>query len=282
MSPTPHRFPISPAAARALARMTVTAGQAIRDERLRRRWTLRELAGRVGVSTAHLQQLEAGAGVSLETYARVATGLDLWPELTASDPRRRKAAQARDVDPVHAAMGELEVGRLREHGFPVAIDEPYQHYQFAGRADVVAWDLATLALLHIENRTRFPDIQDALGSYAAKRSYLGGVLAERLSIPGGRWRSESHVIAALWSAEVLHALRVRTETFKAACPDPAASLRDAWWAGVPPARPGRTSSLVLVDPAPGLSDARRFAELSALSRLRPRYRGYADAVPRLR
>jgi hypothetical protein len=133
-----------------------------------------------------VQELESGAPVSLETYARVTTALDLWPELLASDPRQRQRARGNDQDFVHAAMGELLAGRLRAHGFGVAMDEPYQHY-FAGRADVVAWDLEHRALLHIENRTAFPNVQEALGSYSAKPSYLGGVLAERLSIEGRRW-----------------------------------------------------------------------------------------------
>lgn len=280
MSPTPHRFPIAPVAAKALTRMSVTAGQAVRDERLRRHWTLRELAHRAGVSSAQLQNLESGAAVSLETYARVATSLDLWPELTATDPRKRRPGHGGEQDFVHAAMGELEVSRLRTHGFGVAIDEPYQHYQFAGRADVVAWDAEASALLHLENRTRFPDIQGALGSYAAKRSYLADVLAERLKITSGRWRSVTHVIVALWSAEVLHDLRLRTETFNAACPDPAADFHQ-WWAGRSPSGVRVTSSLVLLDPSPDISDARRFSELVHARRVRPRYRGYADAVARL-
>ena len=271
---------MSPAAAKALTRMSATAGQAVRDERLRRHLTLRELASRAGVSAAQLQKLESGAMVSLETYARVATGLDFWPELSASDPRKRPAAHVREQDLVHAAMGELEVGRLRRYGFGVAIDEPYQHYQFAGRADVVAWDPATRALLHIENRTRFPDVQGALGSYAAKRSYLADVLADRLEVAGGRWRSVTHVVVALWSAEVLHVLRLRTESFNAACPDPGTGFC-AWWAGDQPAGPVISSSLVLLDPGPDIPEARRIAELADLPRIRPRYRGYADAVARL-
>ncbi len=30
-----------------------------------------------------------------------------------------------------------------------------------------------------------------------------------------RWLAESHVIAAVWSAEVLHAIRMRRESFRA-------------------------------------------------------------------
>lgn len=165
MSPRSHRVPISDPAAWALARLGSTIGQAVHDKRVRRHWTLGQLADRAGVSTSHLQVLESGEPVSLETYARVTTALDLRPELLALDPRQRQRGGHANQDFVHAAMGELEAGRPRGFGFGVAMDEPYQHYQFAGRADVVAWDLERRALLHIENRTAFPNVQEALGSY---------------------------------------------------------------------------------------------------------------------
>lgn len=233
------------------------------------------------MSTAHLQDLESGAPVSLETYARVTTALELWPELLATDARQRQRARSQEQDFVHAAMGELEAGRLRSNCFGVAMDEPYQHYQFAGRADVVAWDLEHRALLHVENCTAFPNLQEALGSYSAKRSYLDAVLAERLAIEGRRWLSVSHVIVALWSTEVLHTLRLRTESFRAACPDSPAPFF-AWWAGAVPNSGRATSSLVLLDPAPDLPDRRRFASLEDVGRVRPRYRDYADAVERVK
>lgn len=219
--------------------------------------------------------------VSMEAYARVTTALDLWPELLASDPRQRQRANVQDQDFVHAAMGELQAGRLRASGFTVAMDEPYQHYQFAGRADVVALDPERPALLHIENRTAFPNVQEALGSYSAKRSYLADVLAERLAISGGRWLSVSHVIVALWSAEVLHVLRLRTESFRAACPDPATDFQ-GWWTGVAPTKSGATSSLVVLDPSSDVGDDRRLATLDEALRVRPRYRDYADAVAQLK
>jgi len=176
-------------------------------------------------------------------------------------------------------MGELEAGRLRAHGFRVAIDEPYQHYQFAGRADVVAWDVERRALLHIENRTRFPNLQEAAGSFNAKRSYLADELAERWRLPRG-WARVDHVIVALWSAEVLHAVRIRTETFRAMCPDDAASFQ-RWWSGTPRER-GISSSFVLCDPSPQVRERYRFATLDDALRIKPRYRDYAEAAARLR
>ena len=254
--------------------MAATAGDDIREARTRRRWTLRELAARAGVSAAATQALEAGRPASLETYARIFTVLGLQPELHGVDPRRR-GGERRDEDPVHSAMGELEAGHLRRLGFRVSLDEPYQHYQFAGRADLMAWDLDRRAMLHLENRTRFPNLQDAFGSYNAKRTYLGRVVAERFGIGPRGWASVTHAFVALWSAEVLHALRLRSQSFAAVCPDPADDFA-AWWAGSPPSS-GITSTLIVLDPG-ATGRQRSWVDLPAALLARPRYRGYADAA----
>ena len=262
--------------------MAVAAGQAVREERLRRGLTLEEVARHAGISRAHVQDVEAGAPASLEAYARIALALGLRPDLLLGDPRRLGRRDRGGEDLVHAAMGELEVRRLRPAGCRVAIDEPYQHFQFAGRADVVAWDPAQRWLLHIENRTRFPNVQEAIGSYGAKRAYLADALAARWGIVGG-WRSVTHVIVALWSSEVLHVLRLRSETFRAVCPD----LPDAfaaWWRAPSvglAVGAGTTSTLVVLDPLPGTAERHRWLGFEAALRGRPRLRGYADAASQL-
>lgn len=215
--------------------------------------------------------------VSLETYARVHAALDLPFELAAEAQRR--PSQRREQDVVHAAMGELEARHLRSKGLGVAMDEPYQHYQFAGRADVVAWNVEARALLHLENRTQFPNVQEALGSFTTKRAYLGNVLAERLNLHGGRWASETHVVVALWSSEVLRVLRRRETTFRVACPDPR-ELFDRWWEGDVRDLRGKTTALVLMDPAAGIRERARFGGLGRLQ-ARPRYRDYREAASRL-
>jgi hypothetical protein len=200
-------------------------------------------------------------------------GLRLEAELV--DPRKRASSLvvARYQDPVHAAMGEFEAGHLRPLGHRIAIDEPYQHYQFAGRADLVAWDAEARAMLHLENRTRLPNIQDMAGPFNSKRAYLGQIMAERTGVRG--WTSETHVIMALWSAEVLHALRLRTESFRSICPDSSEPF-GAWWAGRPPAS-GRASTLVVVDPL-AAGRQRQFVGLDDALTARPRYSGYAHAA----
>jgi transcriptional regulator with XRE-family HTH domain len=246
-------------------------GVLIGERRRERRWTLRDLADRSGVSITRLHDIEHGRSASLVTYAAIAAALHLELQLDLADPRRR-LAQVRNEDPVHAAMGEAIAERMAANGFVVAIDEPYQHFQFAGRADVLAWDVDVRHLLHVENRTRFPNIQDAIGSYNAKRRYLPGVIAERLGRRGG-FESVTNVIAGLWSSEVIHAVRLHAATFDAVCPDPADGFA-AWWGGHMPAA-GVTSTIVVLDPGRLMTRQRRWAPIGPATR--PRHRGYAAA-----
>jgi transcriptional regulator with XRE-family HTH domain len=258
-------------------RLAAHAGMIVADSRRARGWSLRELATRAGISVARVHSIEHGQRASLEGYAALALALDLEPRLDLLDPRK-KAPTTRAEDPVHAAMGERIARRLASLGFTVAIDEPYQHYQFAGRADVLAWDLSRRALLHVENRTRFPNLQDAFGSYNAKRTYLPRVLAERVGVRG--WASVTNVIAGLWSSEVVHIARIRAATLDAVCPDGIAAF-EGWWNGAPPASGPPTSTFLLLDPvAPESGRRPTFVGLGPV--VRPRYSGYADAVQALR
>jgi len=275
---SPRRVsPESPERVRsAVNRIAVAAGNAVHDERVRRRWTLRELAAKAGLSLGAVHGLESGRSASLEAYARLADVLGLTLELDLADPLRRVYSSTYQQDAVHLAMGEFEARHLRGVGFEVGIDEPFQHYQFAGRADVMAWSLTEPALLHIENRTRFPNIQAAAGSYNAKRAYLPAVLARRLGI--SRWQSVTHVMACLWSAEVLHVLRLRAETFRALCPADAEAF-EGWLAGTP-SKHGTYSTLVVVDPL-ATGRQRLFIGFEDALTARPRHAGYAAAAARL-
>jgi transcriptional regulator with XRE-family HTH domain len=251
-------------------------GDQVRSERFRRQIRQATLADTAGISRPLLVWVEAGNVPSLETCARLANALGLRLEVDLVDPRRKTAT--RSEDPVHAAMGEWLVRLLRPHRYVVALDEPYQHYQFAGRADVLSWQLEPPALLHVENRTRFPNLQETFGGYNAKRNYVPGVVAQRLGLRHG-FRSVTNVMVALRSAEAIHDLRLRTASFAAVCPDPINAFVD-WLSGSPPA--SRVHSvLAIVDPlAQGRS--RAIVGLEGVRSIRPRYRGYADAAEALR
>jgi hypothetical protein len=219
------------------------------------------------------QRIEAGEVAALESYARVAAALGMRPSLGLEDPRGRSAVQVaqRDAeDFVHAAMGEVEARALAGPGRTIAIDEPYQHYQFAGRADVLAWDDEI-------SPHREPDLfpnPEAVGAYNAKRRYLAGALAERLDLGRG-WRSVTHVMACLWSSEVLHVLRLRR-----ARRGPVPGSGDAFEAWLAYDRPpeGTTSTLMLLDLAVAFDRDAERSPRSSSGLARPRHRGYADAA----
>lgn len=260
-------------------RLLVEIGSAVREERKRRGLTLRALASLAGLDGSTVHYVETGRSASLESWVRLSRALRLRVEVRLLDPRRRELGHTRAEDPVHASLGEIEVVRLRAMGFEVAIDEPFQHYQFAGRADVVAWSRERAALLHIENRTQFPNLQEAFGSFNAKKAYLGPELATRAGVP--RWLSETHVMVALWSAEVLHEIRLHRASFESVARD-SESWFAAWWRGEPRLA-GRRSILVVFDPLEwGRRDRRRWIDLDSLAPAKPRYAGYAEALTALR
>ncbi|MEA2026569.1 MAG: hypothetical protein U9O18_07745, partial [Chloroflexota bacterium] len=89
----------------------------------------------------------------------------------------------------------------------------------------------------------------------------------------------AHVMIGLWSAEVIHSVRIRAATFRALCPDPDDGLA-AWLRGDPPTI-GRSSSFVLLDP---FAHGRQTSTVNlqhALSGAKPRIRGYREAAERL-
>jgi hypothetical protein len=176
-------------------------------------------------------------------------------------------------------MGELEVAELTARGHRARLDEPWQHYHFAGRADVISWDTDVSAFLHIENRTQYPDLQDAFGSFNNKQRYLVEELWRQLGFERPP-RTQLHVMVALWSSEVLRVLRQKPSSFRATFPDPPDAFL-AWLQGTPPVGL-RATSFVLFDPL-ATGKQRRFLGLEeALAGARPRVRGYAEAAELLR
>jgi transcriptional regulator with XRE-family HTH domain len=252
----------------------IAFGLQVHDTRQARRWSVEELSRRAGLSSGFVYMIEAGRSGSVEAAARIARAFGWRTQLQLSDPRRQDRPPTElSEDPVHSAMGELEAAHLRALTFPVGIDEPYQHYQFAGRADVIAWNLESAAFLHLENRTRFPNLQDMAGAFNSKRAYLGASIAQRVGVQ--RWRSETHVMVGLWSAEILHSLRLRTESFRSICPDAPRAFA-AWWQGEPPTS-GAWSELVVLDPL-ATDRQRTWIGLDDALSARPRHRGYAEVA----
>lgn len=104
------------------------------------------------------------------------------------------------------------------------------------------------------------------------------MLAQRLGLRRG-FDSVTNVMAVLWSAEVLHDLRIRTASFRAVCPDSIDSLT-AWLEGDPPSQ-GTHTVLAILDPT-ARGRSRTVVGFEAATAARVRFRGYADAVKTLR
>lgn len=276
-----------------VGRVASLLGTTIREERRRRGMTLSDVAQRAQVAVASVHRVEAGAHGSLEMYVRLADALDKVLDVdlvrkaagtdTSSEADEPATAglfvRTDGTDIVHAAMGEQEATVIGAHGVRVGVDEPWQHYRFSGRADVIGWHVRQRALLHIENKTRIPDVQDAIGRFNSTRTYLAGAVWERLAMDGPPL-VETHVLVALWSSEMVDVLRRHPGTFSAAFPSSPDAFHEWWSGGVP--RRGVTTSLVLLDPFAAGADP-RFASLEeALRGLRARVSGYAAAAEQVR
>jgi len=86
-------------------------------------------------------------------------------------------------------------------------------------------------------------------------------------------------MVGLWSAEVIHSVRLRAATFRALFPDPDDGLA-AWLRGEPPTT-GRSSSFVLLDPFAHGRQVRTIGLERVLAGAKPRIRGYGEAAHRL-
>ena len=257
------RFPrVAPAPPAVLARLSAIAasiGAQVRDGRQRRRWTTERLAREAGVSRTLVYLVERGEPTTLETYARLGVALGLRLEAALDDPRSR-ARPGRAEDPVHAAIVEMLAARYAAQGRHVAADEPFQYFQFAGRADVTVVDPTGPDLLHHEVKTAILNVGELAGAWNVKRRYLAATLAERHGARGG-FRSVTHVLTIAWTADCLHVLRLREATIRPSDrtrrkrspdggtgrdPKPPGLRRPSWsstrWSG-PGRRPGRRSTI---------------------------------------
>jgi transcriptional regulator with XRE-family HTH domain len=278
MSRFPRAGSAPPAVAARLSAVAAGLGAQAREARLRRRWTTERLAAEAGVSRTLVYLVERGERTTIETYARLGAALGLRLEASLDDPRRH-ARPPRAEDPVHAAIVELLAARYAAQGRLVTADEPFQHYHFAGRADLAVIDPAGPDLLHHEVKTAIPNVGELAGAWNVKRQYLALASAGRHAGPNG-FRSVTHVLTVAWTAECLRVLRLREASIRSLGPDDPAAFA-AWWQGGVPATSGVTATAVLLDPIER-PRAAPWVGLDALSVARPRHAGYAELLGALR
>ncbi|MBA2488766.1 MAG: helix-turn-helix domain-containing protein, partial [Chloroflexi bacterium] len=105
MSPRSILTPAPPRVRQLTNRLSSDLGREVHDLRVRRGWTLAQLAEKAGVSRSMVQGVEAGEPSSVAGYVRLAMALGLTPRFTLLP--ETAARTHRDADPVHAAMGEV-------------------------------------------------------------------------------------------------------------------------------------------------------------------------------
>jgi hypothetical protein len=118
-------------------------------------------------------------------------------------------------------------------------------------------------------------VQDALGSFAAKRAYLGAELAARLGVRS--WLSETHIFAGLWSTEVVGSMRRHRSSLEALSPDPASEVFARWWSGES-AVEGRHVGVILLNPVTRRAGTARWTTMQRALDTRSRHSSYSAAA----
>jgi transcriptional regulator with XRE-family HTH domain len=161
--------------------------------RIRRRWRLRDLAGRSGLSPATLARHELGAIASVERLRRHAAALDARLELRLIG---RGAEIPRLHDDEHAAIVDAVTAAFLASGWQVEAEASFNEWGERGRMDLLARRPAAAArrpaaaggsglqLVVVEVKTEVADLQDLLGSLDVKER-LAPTVARRLGWPIG-------------------------------------------------------------------------------------------------
>lgn len=154
-------------------------GATIRFLRIRRPWRQRDLAEHAGVSQSMVSRIERGhlAGVTLEAIRRVAAALDLRLDLVG---RWRGGELDRLLAAGHSALHESVArdigGRV---GWRFSSEVSFAHFAERGIIDLLAWHEPSGALLVIELKTEFVDINELLGTLDRKRRHAEQIARER-------------------------------------------------------------------------------------------------------
>jgi transcriptional regulator with XRE-family HTH domain len=152
-------------------------GRAFKAVRVHLGWTQDDVSARSGVSQGLVSRIERGVAeaVSVRELDRVAKALNIRLSLNSW---WRDGDLAQLLDAGHAAIVEYTVGWLRRRGWEVLVEYGFNHYGERGSVDIVAWHPRFRALLLVEVKTRFVDLQDMLATFARKIRVVPELLVE--------------------------------------------------------------------------------------------------------
>jgi transcriptional regulator with XRE-family HTH domain len=211
-------------------------GRIVRTVRLHLRLTQLALSARCGVSQPRISRMERGLAdtMPLADLERIARALDIRLSI---DAWWRGGNLPRLLDSVHARLAEYVVGQLRAVGWEVIVEYTFNRFGERGSVDIVAWHQGRRALLLIEVKSRFTDLQEMLATFARKLRIVPSMLAEqngwrptaigRLIVAPGTTANRSVVAAHANTFEVSYPGRAREA--HAWVRDPAGPLAAIWF-----------------------------------------------------
>lgn len=136
-----------------------------------------DLSAMSGVSQSSVSRVERGIAetMSVADLDRIAQALNVRLSL---DAWWRGGDLARLMDAGHAAIVEYVVGLLRAAGWQVIVEYTFNVFGERGSVDIVAWHAERRALLLVEVKSRFTDLQEMLATFARKLRLVPPLLAE--------------------------------------------------------------------------------------------------------
>lgn len=158
----------------------IRLGSAIRLVRQRRGWRQQDLADKSGVSQSAVSRMELGrlGPQSIDSVRAVAAALEIRVDLV---PRWRAGDLDRLASGRHSALHE-SVARMFRDQLPAWVLAPevsFAIYRDRGVIDILAWHPGQRALLVIELKTEFVDMNETIGTFDRKRRLARQIARER-------------------------------------------------------------------------------------------------------
>lgn len=228
--------------------IAATLGGIVRSARRARRWTLAQLAPRVGLGVSRLSDIERGVGtrVPLETW--IALGIALERPLAVSFTPALSTVSARDAG--HLEIQEFLLQLARATGRPSTFEVPTRPADPSRSTDVGIRDPATRTRILAECWNTFGDLGSAVR--ATRRKHFEAAAA---------WPDDR--IATVWIVRATAANRALVARYPAiidaAFPGSSRRWVQALTAG---GRPPRQPSLVWYDASTGRLTERRRATIA--------------------
>jgi transcriptional regulator with XRE-family HTH domain len=230
--PTRRRTRLAQDAVRANQEAQVRLGRGVRDARVRRRLTQKQLGARVGVSQSSVSRIERGrgGGLTLDAWQRIALALGIQLSISLHrDPVQEPA------DAGHLGLQELVLRLGRQAGYGRMVELQTRAPDSLRSIDVALAADVRRRLLVVECWNTFGDVGASIRVSNRKR-------AEADQYAAGRWGSAG-LAALVWVVRATarnRALVARyPELFAAAFPGSSRAWVEALTRGAePPPQPG--------------------------------------------